>query len=75
MSHRILIRIKFGEADDCRACGVRVEAAPWGIGKHQLTKAYMLFLAYWVEPCRRTQIIVLTCHEAGTPRRQLGTPS
>ena len=32
---------------DCRACGVRVEAVPWGIGKHQLTKAYMLFLANW----------------------------
>jgi transposase len=30
---------------DCSACGVRVEAVPWGIGKHQLTKAYMLFLA------------------------------
>jgi hypothetical protein len=26
---------------------VRVEAVPWGIGKHQLTKAYMLFLAHW----------------------------
>ena len=32
---------------DCRACGVRVETVPWGIGKHQLTKAYMLFLAHW----------------------------
>jgi transposase len=32
---------------DCRVCGVRVEAVPWGIGKHQLTKAYMLFLAHW----------------------------
>jgi transposase len=32
---------------DCRTCGVRVEAVPWGIGKHQLTKAYMLFLAHW----------------------------
>jgi transposase len=32
---------------NCRACGVRVEAVPWGIGKHQLTKAYMLFLAHW----------------------------
>jgi transposase len=32
---------------DCRSCGVRVEAVPWGIGKHQLTKAYMLFLAHW----------------------------
>ena len=32
---------------DCRACGACVEAVPWGIGKHQLTKAYMLFLAHW----------------------------
>ena len=29
---------------DCRACGVRVETVPWGIGKHQLTKAYMLLV-------------------------------
>jgi transposase len=32
---------------DCRACGVRVEELPWAVGKHQLTKAYMLFLAHW----------------------------
>jgi hypothetical protein len=32
---------------DCRACGVRVEELPWAIGKHQLAKAYMLFLAHW----------------------------
>ena len=32
---------------DCRTCGVRVETVPWGVGKHQLTKAYMLFLAHW----------------------------
>src|SRR5246127_3756417 len=32
---------------DCRACGVRVEELPWAIGKHQLTKAYMVFLAHW----------------------------
>ena len=32
---------------DCRVCGVRVEELPWAIGKHQLTKAYMLFLAHW----------------------------
>lgn len=31
----------------CRFCGVRVEQVPWGIGKHTLTKAYMLFLAQW----------------------------
>ena len=32
---------------DCRTCRVRVETVPWGVGKHQLTKAYMLFLAHW----------------------------
>lgn len=32
---------------DCRACGVKVEEVPWGIGKHTLTRAYMLFLAQW----------------------------
>ena len=32
---------------DCRHCGVVVEEVPWGDGKHQLTKAYMLFLARW----------------------------
>ena len=32
---------------DCRQCGVKVEEVPWGTGKHQLTKAYMLYLAYW----------------------------
>jgi hypothetical protein len=32
---------------DCRVCGVRVEELPWAIGKHQLTKAYMMFLAHW----------------------------
>jgi transposase len=32
---------------DCTACGVRVEELPWAIGKHQRTKADMLFLAHW----------------------------
>jgi len=33
---------------DCRRCGaVVVEEVPWGDGKHQSTKAYMLFLARW----------------------------
>lgn len=31
----------------CRGCGVVVETVPWSDGKHQLTKAYMLFLARW----------------------------
>ncbi len=32
---------------DCRQCGVKVEAVPWAVGKHTLTKAYMPFLAQW----------------------------
>ena len=32
---------------NCRQCGVVVEEVPWGDGKHQLTRAYMLFLARW----------------------------
>jgi len=32
---------------DCRQCGVTVEEVPWAIGKHTLTRAYMLFLAQW----------------------------
>ncbi len=33
---------------DCRRCeAVIVEEVPWGNGKHQLTNAYMLFLARW----------------------------
>jgi transposase len=31
----------------CRNCGVVVEEVPWGDGKHQSTKAHMLFLARW----------------------------
>ena len=31
----------------CRDCGVKVESVPWAIGKHSLTKAYMLYLAHW----------------------------
>jgi len=32
---------------NCRSCGVVVEQVPWADGKHQLTRAYMLFLARW----------------------------
>jgi transposase len=31
----------------CETCGVKVEEVPWGMGKHTLTRAYMLFLAHW----------------------------
>ncbi len=41
---------------DWRNCGVVVEEVPWGAGKRQLTKAYMLFLARWVRKlsCKET---------------------
>jgi transposase len=32
---------------DCKTCGVKVEELPWAVGKHRLTKAYMVFLAHW----------------------------
>jgi transposase len=31
----------------CRNCGIVVEQVPWSDGKHQSTKAHMLFLAGW----------------------------
>jgi len=31
----------------CDACGVKVEQVPWAMGKHTLTRAYMLYLAHW----------------------------
>jgi len=31
----------------CAMCGVKVELVPWGMGKHTLTRAYMLYLAHW----------------------------
>jgi transposase len=31
----------------CPRCGVKVESVPWAVGKHSLTKAYMLYLAHW----------------------------
>jgi transposase len=34
---------------DCRQCGVKVEELPWGCGKHQMTTAYVLFLAHWAK--------------------------
>lgn len=34
---------------ECRTCGVKVEEVPWGIGKHTLTRAYMLYLAHWAK--------------------------
>lgn len=34
---------------ECRGCGVKVEEVPWGIGKHTLTRAYMLYLAHWAK--------------------------
>jgi transposase len=33
----------------CPVCGIKVEQVPWGCGKHQLTTAYMVFLAHWAK--------------------------
>jgi transposase len=33
----------------CPRCGVTVEQVPWADGKHQLTTAYMWFLACWAK--------------------------
>jgi len=33
----------------CSQCGVKVEAVPWGCGKHQMTTAYVVFLAHWAK--------------------------
>ena len=32
----------------CEACGVKVEEVPWGMGKHTLSRAYMLFCVFHV---------------------------
>ena len=31
----------------CPACGIRVEAMPWGYGKEQMTFSYQVYLARW----------------------------
>jgi transposase len=40
----LLVRMRRVE---CVTCGVKVEQVPWAMGKHTLTRAYMLFLAQW----------------------------
>lgn len=70
---------------DCRRCGVKVEEVPWGSGKHQLTKAYMLYLAHWArklswkETARSFHTSWEKVHQAvtyvvqwGLARRQMG---
>lgn len=39
----------------CRTCGVVAEELPWSDGKHQSTKAHMLFLAGWARKLSWTQ--------------------
>jgi hypothetical protein len=46
---------------DCRTCGVRVEELPWAIGKHQLTKTYMVFLAHWARKLSWKETAVSFC--------------
>ena len=35
---------------DCQKCGVKAEEVPWGCAKHQMTTAYVLFLARRQDP-------------------------
>ena len=39
----------------CQRCGVVVEWVPWSDGKHQSTKAHMLFLARWARKLSWTE--------------------
>lgn len=32
---------------DCPQCGIIVESVPWGVGKHGLTRSFIIFLASW----------------------------
>jgi transposase len=34
---------------NCARCGVHVEALPWALGKHRLTRTYAWFLARWAK--------------------------
>ena len=34
---------------DCPACGVKVEALPWGYGKERMTFSSQVFLARWAK--------------------------
>lgn len=34
---------------NCPKCGIKIEEVPWGVGKHQLTKTYMQYLAHWAK--------------------------
>ena len=69
----------------CRQCGVKVEQVPWAMGKHTLTKAYMLYLAHWARKlsCKDTALSFGTtwdqvCHAVeyvvqwGLEHRELG---
>lgn len=46
MGDRYLFQLRDARVN-CRHCGVKVEAVPWCEGKHQLIKAYQIFLARW----------------------------
>jgi len=41
---------------NCRQCGVRVEAVPWGSGKRRLTDTYAWFLARWAKRLSWTEV-------------------
>ena len=44
-----------------------MQSLPWAIGKHQLTKAYMLFLAHWARKLswQETAVALLPARKHG----------
>jgi transposase len=46
---------------NCPQCGVKVEAVPWGCGKHQMTTAYILFLAHWAKKLSWKDVALSFC--------------
>lgn len=43
---------------DCHKCGVKIEEVSWGIGKNQLTKTYMQYLAHWAKKLSWMEVAV-----------------
>jgi transposase len=43
---------------DCPECGITAESLPWAQGKHQLTTAYMQYLAHWAKKLSWKEVAV-----------------
>ncbi len=50
----------------CHQCGVKVESVPWAMGKHSLTKVYMLYLAHWARKLSWKETALKLWHNLGS---------